>query len=152
MKQNNQRGAKANRRDGRATIEEVRALYRALESRPVERACSRLSQCCHFSLTGRTPFLTRGEALVAAGALRATGRKALPESHDGACPFFSCADRKCLIYADRPFGCRTHFCRAAGGPYARGEVLDLIRDLEKLDADLGGNGAHPLREAVQACL
>lgn len=137
--------------DTKGVNRSVRAIYDALAARPLERDCTRLSQCCHFALTGRTPFLTRGEALLAAAALRATGRKALPESRDGACPFFS-AERNCLIYADRPFGCRTHFCRTAGGPYARGEVLDLIRNLEKLDADLGGDGAHPLREAVQACL
>lgn len=136
----------------RAAIKKVRAIYDTLANRPVERNCTRLSQCCHFALTGRTPVLTRGEAVVAAAALRATGRKRLPESTDGACPFFSNADRKCMIYTDRPFGCRTHYCRAAGGPYARGEVIDLIRELEQIDADLGGTGAHPLREAVELCL
>ncbi|MDP9291103.1 MAG: YkgJ family cysteine cluster protein [Verrucomicrobiota bacterium] len=144
------RSRKSAETDSRPTIKKVRAIYDTLANRPVERDCTRLSQCCHFVLTGRTPFLTRGEALVAAAALRATGRKRLPES--GACPFFSVNDRKCMIYADRPFGCRTHFCRPAGGPYARGEVLDLIRDLEKIDADLGGTAAHPLREAVESCL
>ena len=43
-------------------------------------------------------------------------------------------DGRCLIYAGRPFGCRTHFCAAAGGPYARREVIDLIHRLEDLDA------------------
>jgi Fe-S-cluster containining protein len=58
----------------------------------------------------------------------------------------------CMIYENRPFGCRTHFCAAAGGPYARAEVLDLIRRLEDLDQALGGDGVHRLEEAVRNAL
>src|SRR5438105_14705121 len=54
----------------------------------------------------------------------------------------------CLIYEDRPFGCRTHFCAAAGGPLARREVLDLIRRLENVALVLDGNGPRPLQNAV----
>lgn len=95
-------------------------------------------------------MLTKGEALVAATALRAAGRRKLPESIDpatGACP---CLDKKgrCIIYEARPFGCRTHFCAAAGGPYARREVLDLIRRLEEIDERLGGEGPRALPASV----
>ena len=109
---------------------EVRAVYADLEKRPVQRDCSRLTECCKFRLTGLVPSMTHGEALLAVQALRATGRKGLPPAVNGNCPMLDAATGKCLIYADRPFGCRTHFCRAAGGPYARREVLDLIRRLE----------------------
>ncbi len=129
-------------------LEEVRAVYRALENRPVERACTRLTGCCHFKLTGRTPQLTRGEAMLAAKGLRASGRKVMPERNDGACPMLR-ENGACMIYQDRPFGCRTHFCAAAGGPYARVEVLDLIRRLEQVDAQLGGPGPRALPIAVQ---
>jgi uncharacterized protein len=132
----------------REALAEVRAVYRELEGRPVERACVRLTECCQFKLTGRTPMLTRGEAMVAAKALRAAGRKALPERADGACPMLR-ENGACLIYADRPFGCRTHFCAAAGGPYSRLEVLDLIRRLEAVDVRLGGEGPRALAAAVQ---
>jgi Fe-S-cluster containining protein len=128
-------------------LQEVRAVYRELERRPVERACERRTECCQFKLTGRTP-MTRGEAILAAKALRASGRKALPVREDGACPMLR-ADGKCVIYADRPFGCRTHFCSAAGGPYARSEVLDLIRRLEAVDGQLEGNGPRALEVAVR---
>jgi len=131
----------------REALAEVRAIYRELENRPVERACVRRTECCQFKLTGRTPMLTRGEAIVAAKALRAAGRKAVPEREDGACPMLG-ADGACMIYADRPFGCRTHFCAAAGGPYGRAEVLDLIRRLEAVDTQLGGNGPRALEAAV----
>ena len=131
-----------------AAIAEVRAVYRELASRPVERNCVGRTDCCRFKLTGLTPWLTRGEALVAARGWRATGRRTLPERDDGVCPMLDEESGKCLIYEHRPFGCRTHFCRAAGGPLERGKVVDLIHKLEKLDASLGGSGAHPLQDAV----
>lgn len=133
-------------------LAEVRAVYADLAQRPVERACTLRAECCHFKLTGLTPYLTRGEALLAARALRATGRREPPTRTDGACPMLHPATQRCLIYADRPFGCRTHFCPAAGGPYARREVIDLIRRLEAVDAALGGEGARPLPAAVASAL
>jgi Fe-S-cluster containining protein len=133
----------------REALEEVRAVYRELETRPIERACTRQTECCHFKLTGRTPQLTKGEAILAAKALRASGRKAMPERDDGACPMLR-ENGACMIYEDRPFGCRTHFCAAAGGPYARTEVLDLIRRLEAVDAKLSGDGPRALQVAVAA--
>ena len=136
-----------------AAIASVRQIYAELAERPIERSCVRANECCQFKLTGRTPYLTRGEALVAAKGLRASGRKELPIAADGACPLLDQRAGKCLIYADRPFGCRTHFCAAAGGPYARREVADLIQRLETIDAELGGKGAsalpHALAEAVK---
>lgn len=135
-----------------AAVDEVRQIYRDLAARPVERNCELRTQCCHFRLTGKTPHLTRGEALLAARAFKATGRKTLPARDDGACPLLHPQTSRCLIYEDRPFGCRTHFCAAAGGPYARREVIDLIRRLEAIDEQLGGDGPHPLPGAVRHSL
>ena len=131
---------------------EVRQVYVDLAQRPIERSCVRKTECCHFKLTGRTPFLTKGEAVLAALAFRATGRKSLPENPDGSCPMLHFETGNCLIYHDRPFGCRTHFCAAAGGPVGRREVIDLIRRLEKIDVDLGGNGPRTLQKAVASAL
>ena len=133
-------------------VSEVRKVYEDLAQRPIQRNCVRKTECCQFKLTGRTPYLTKGEALVAAKALRATGRKALPENPDGSCPMLQPETGNCLIYEDRPFGCRTHFCSAAGGPVARREVLDLIRRLEDADLALNGDGPHPLQDAVADAL
>jgi len=133
-------------------LAKVRQVYVDLAQRPIERNCLRRTECCHFKLTGRTPYLTKGEAVVAARALRATGRKSLPESGDGSCPMLQQETGNCLIYEDRPFGCRTHFCAAAGGPVARREVLDLIRRLEGVDVALNGNGPRPLPAAVMHAL
>src|SRR5687768_733886 len=107
-----------------AALGAVEAIYSELAARPIERACITRTECCHFRLTGRTPFLTKGEALAAASAWRATGRTRLPENPDGACPLLDASTGRCRIYEGRPFGCRTHFCAAAGGPYARREVAD----------------------------
>lgn len=137
-----------------AALSETEAVYDELALRPVQRDCIRRTECCQFKLTGQTPMLTRGEALVAAKALRAAGRKRLPVSLDaktGACPLLD-GKGKCLIYAGRPFGCRTHFCAAAGGPYSRREVIDLIRRLEEIDERLGGEGPRALPDAVGAAL
>jgi Fe-S-cluster containining protein len=137
----------------RQAVAETLVVYAELARRPVQRDCIRRTECCQFKLTGRTPMLTRGEALAAAAALRASGRKGLPEvvSPTGACPMLD-RNGRCLIYEARPFGCRTHFCAAAGGPYSRREVLDLIRRLEEIDARLAGDGPKPLAAAVESAL
>jgi len=133
-------------------LEETKAVYAALAERPALRNCTLVTECCQFNLTGRVPMLTKGEALVAARGLRASGRKQLPSRKDGACPMLAPQTGRCMIYESRPFGCRTHFCRAAGGMLERREVLDLIRRLEAVDALLGGDGPHPLADAINAAL
>ena len=135
-----------------AALNKVRKVYDDLAQRPIERNCIRRTECCHFKLTGRTPYLTKGEALLAAQALRATGRKSLPDNGDGSCPMLQRETGNCLIYEARPFGCRTHFCSAAGGPFARHEVIDLIRRLEDVDLALKGQGPVPLPRAVANAL
>jgi uncharacterized protein len=136
----------------KAALDEVRLVYAELEARPIDRNCVRVKECCHFKLTGRTPYLTKGEALLAAKALRATGRTQLPTNPTGACPMLEGATGNCLIYEARPFGCRTHFCAAAGGPYARREVIDLIRRLEAVDETLSGTGPRLLQNAITDAL
>lgn len=89
---------------------------------------------------------------MAARAVRAAGRKELPARSDGACPLLHPQTQRCTIYEGRPFGCRTHFCEAAGGMYPRKHVLDLIRRLEAVDARLQGDGPRKLPDAVAACL
>lgn len=131
---------------------DVRKVYAELASRPITRNCTLRTECCQFLLTGKTPYLTAGEALVAAQAFKATGRRSLPVREDGACPLLDPRTAKCLIYDSRPFGCRTHFCQAAGGPYPRREVADLIHKLENIAQSLGRAEARPLAAAVQEFL
>ncbi|MCE9519533.1 MAG: YkgJ family cysteine cluster protein [Verrucomicrobia bacterium] len=130
---------------------EITAIYSELERRPLERTCISRTECCQFHLTGKTPMLTKGEAAFAATGVRASGRKKLPPRDDGACPMLG-RNGRCTIYAHRPFGCRTHFCAAAGGPYPRKHVADLIQRLEALDEQLGGDGPRPIQSAVASAL
>src|SRR4051794_12907743 len=148
----NSRNTRSSSQSATEALGAVREIYGELATRPVERQCIRRTECCQFKLTGLTPYLTKGEALVAAWAWRTTGRTKLPSKPDGACPMLDARSGRCLIYADRPFGCRTHFCGAAGGPLARREVVDLIRRLETIDAQLGGDGPRQLPGAVAAAL
>jgi uncharacterized protein len=126
--------------DEAALLREVQAVYEELAQRPIERSCVARANCCRFKLTGEVPYVTRGEAVLAARAWRASGRKVLEESPDadGRCPFLDPNDQRCRIHWARPFACRTHFCAAAGGPFRRRDVLDLIRRLEDIDRRLGG--------------
>jgi Fe-S-cluster containining protein len=138
-----------------ATIQalaDVRKIYAELAARPIERSCQRVAQCCQFQITGKIPHLTKGEALIAARAVRARGKKSLTSPADGSCPMLDPRTLRCQIYEARPFGCRTHFCSAAGGPYQRNEVLDLIHRLESIDESLGGDGPKPLTKAITLAL
>lgn len=130
---------------------EISDIYAEVENRALERQCVTKTECCRFRITGRTPMLTKGEALYAARGVRASGRKKLPARDDGACPMLG-ADGRCQIYRHRPFGCRTHFCAAAGGPYPRKHLADLIRRLDALDEKLGGDGPRPIEGAVADAL
>lgn len=96
-------------------------------------------------------MLTLGEALVAARGVRASGRRDLKPHPEGACPLLG-REGRCTIYEHRPFGCRTHFCRAAGGVVPRKLVVDLIQRLEAVDEKLGGEGSRGLPEAIAAIL
>ncbi len=134
-------------------MEEVRSVYKDLEARPLERNCQLRTECCHFKLTGETPLVTDGEALLAARAWRSTGRKELlPPTDDGACPFLDPRSAKCRIYDSRPFACRTHFCEAAGGVYPRDHVIDLIRRLETVERNLDGRGPRKIEVAAKEAL
>jgi hypothetical protein len=130
----------------------VREVYTALDARPVERACVRRTECCRFRLTGEMPYLTRGEAWVAAEALLQKGIQRLPQKTDGSCPLLQEGSGQCTVYEARPFGCRTHFCGAAGGPYARREIQDLVWRLDSIDTRLGGDGGQRLPHALQTAL
>ncbi len=137
----------------REVIQRVQRVYEGLAKRPVERNCVSRAECCQFHLTGRLPLLTAGEAMVLARAWRASGRK-VPQQVPvgGACPLLDQKTLRCTVYDARPFGCRTHFCRSAGGPVSRDSVIDLIRELERIDEELGGDGPHTLPQALSRAL
>ena len=137
----------------RSAISHIRSVYAELENLREVRNCTARTTCCRFGLTGRTPMLTAGEALVAAAGVRASGRKSLPETDhpDGRCPLL-CEDGGCTIYDSRPFGCRTHFCQAAGGQIPRSLVKQQIRALEEIAESLGDTDVRPIAAAISDAL
>lgn len=151
------RNAKQQRRSQQLPASEVERLLSAVEqiyaeweTREISRNCTGRAMCCQFGLTGKTPYLTKGEAMVAARAWKASGRRSVTQDKEGSCPFLK--NLRCQNYAARPFGCRTHFCDAAGGPAPRSLVRDLIQRLEDIDRALGGDGAVNLPTALRSHL
>ncbi len=141
------------RRDNKPAWEhELRSIYADIERRALPRDCVMRTGCCHFRLTGKTPLVTKAEALHAARGVRASGRKKITPHPDGACPLLG-RNGRCTIYEHRPFGCRTHFCDAAGGPYPRRHLADLIQRLEALDEILAHHdGSRPFEPALADAL
>ena len=50
----------------RSAISHIRSIYAELENLREVRNCTARTTCCRFGITGKTPMLTAGEALVAA--------------------------------------------------------------------------------------
>ncbi len=139
-------------RENEDILASMNAIYAEVEARALPRNCQMTTGCCAFRQTGRMPSVTKAEALYAAKGVRAGGRKTLTARPDGACPCLG-KDGRCTIYEHRPFGCRTHFCEAAGGMYPRKHVADLIRGLEQLDEQLGSrDGAREFVAALEDAL
>src|SRR2546430_11615656 len=67
-------------------LAEVRQVYLDLAQKPIQRNCLRKTECCHFKLTGRTPYLTKGEAVVAAEAVTPPRPKTVTGKTDGSWP------------------------------------------------------------------
>lgn len=107
--------------------------------------CPRSTRCCRFRETGRVPYVWPSEARrVVLGVMRRGGK--LPRGGgEGDCPLLL-ADGGCSIYADRPFGCRTFFCRDAmlpSGPMRR-EVDALAKRLRTASEAAGETELAPL--------
>jgi Fe-S-cluster containining protein len=107
-------------------------------------SCANSTDCCRFAETGREPQLSRPEWQLITAELARTGRRLPPAPASGNCPFLSRAGR-CDIYAVRPLGCRTYFCRRAEGPGrtppGRRELGDCVQALADEDRTTGGDGS-----------
>jgi uncharacterized protein len=107
--------------------------------------CDASTDCCRFGVTGREPYPTAVELEELERAVKARGglpkRRSLPTvpSRGGASRSEKrgrderrCAllgdDGRCLVYASRPFGCRTFFCERARGPVGERSASDLPRE------------------------
>ena len=130
----------------------LRALYAEVDARLAGWSCDSSTDCCRFGVTGREPYPTAIEQAELERAVRARGglpkRRSLPTvsargKDERRCALLS-DEGKCLVYAARPFGCRTFFCERASGPaseHIRGMPKDDIARLSRAIADLSARFA-----------
>jgi Fe-S-cluster containining protein len=139
----------------------LRSLYREVDALLAGWSCEASTECCRFGVTGREPYPTAVELHELERAVRARGglpkRRSLPLAEDERrCTLLS-EDGKCLVYAARPFGCRTFFCERASGPAGeasrklpKDEIARIGRSIADLSAKLAPRdpGPRPLSKAT----
>jgi Fe-S-cluster containining protein len=136
--------------DAAVVREELAAIYAEVEALAPPRDCRLTTTCCRFAETGREPWATEPELAYLRWWLRRQGRDTLAPREDGNCPLLG-VDGRCSAYEARPFGCRTHFCRAAGGPLGARLLREPLQRLAALDESVTGtNSSGPLRRALAA--
>ncbi len=136
----------ADRRTFRA-LQEIRAVYRHADQAYAPYSCPASGECCQLAKTGRQPWLWEPEWRLVEEAIAREGI-ALTPREDGGCPLLDAEGKRCRIYADRPFGCRTFFCSRIRGPSREpvDAVISLSRRLEKvaLELDPEAKGPRPI--------
>ena len=110
----------------------LRVYQLAMDALP-ERNCTGRAACCQFAVTGREPFVTVMEMDVILQELARQGRKVPPPRKDLGCPLLTADGLLCSVYEARPLGCRTFFCREAGGPATAREMRDAVHALNALE-------------------
>jgi Fe-S-cluster containining protein len=109
-------------------LRELRAIYRQADAAYAPFSCPASGECCQLARTQRQPWLWYPEWKLLAS------RYPLPlQRKDGGCPYLDSAGKRCTVYADRPFGCRTFFCERIRGP-ARQPVDTVDALLRRLEA------------------
>jgi Fe-S-cluster containining protein len=148
-------------------LAELTAVYERAAAAFTGWSCPSSTECCHFGVTGREPYVTSIElaaierAIAALGGLRALRSKGRAAStlplvwSDAAarrCPLLG-DDGRCRVYAARPLGCRTFFCGSAlaGHAVRHREVSALVREVQELAArhQPEGDRGRPLTRALR---
>lgn len=126
----------------RAHRDQLRALYKEVEALLDGWSCQQSTDCCRFGVTGREPYPTAIELAELQAAVAARGglpkRRTLPVADERRCQLLG-DDGRCLVYAARPFGCRTFFCERGEGPAGekatpRAEIGRIAKDIAALSA------------------
>jgi len=137
-------------------LAELRALYGEIDALEAHRSCPASTDCCRFGVTGREPYPTAIELHALERAVKARGgvpkRRTLPLASERRCSFLG-DDGRCIVYAARPFGCRTFFCdRAEGEPVPRDEIARVSHAIQDLSARFNPRdpGPRPLSRWASA--
>ncbi|HVJ90372.1 MAG TPA: hypothetical protein VM580_11270 [Labilithrix sp.] len=150
----------------------LRSLYAKIDGALEGWGCDASTDCCRFGVTGREPYPTAVELAELDRAVRARGglpkRRLLPvvaprrgrasTSHEEPCALLG-DNGRCLVYASRPFGCRTFFCERARGPaFERADsglpreiIAEVGREIAALSArfEPSDPGPRPLSRAAR---
>lgn len=97
-------------------LAETRAVLAKASSTWSRWSCPGTSECCQLATTKRPPWLWPSEWALLRQRLERERRPLPPPRDDGGCPFLDASGRRCTVYEDRPFGCRTFFCHRVMGP------------------------------------
>jgi uncharacterized protein len=117
-------------------LRHLAAIYRKTDAAYARFSCPASADCCQLARRGRQPWLWPVEWAALEGALERQGRRVPAARADGGCPLLDEAGRRCTVYEDRPFGCRTYFCeRASGGRHPLEATVALCAKLEALAAE-----------------
>jgi Fe-S-cluster containining protein len=148
-------------------LAELRAVYAEVDDLLAGWTCEASTDCCRFGVTGREPYPSAVEVAELERAVRARGglpkRRSLPTVGPRYDDERRCAllgdEGKCLVYASRPFGCRTFFCERASGPAGepsravpKAEITRLGRAIADLSARFNpaDPGPRPLSKVTAA--
>ena len=114
-------------REEQHALQELRAVYRHADAAYAPYSCSASGECCQLAVTKRQPWLWLPE-----WRLLRSAHPLPPPRADGGCPYLDAAGKRCTVYADRPFGCRTFFCSRIRGPAQQPKeaVISLSRRIE----------------------
>lgn len=122
----------AARDEAALALAELRALYTQIDAALEGWGCDASTDCCRFGITGREPYPTAVELAELERAVRARGglpkRRALPVAGERRCTLLG-DEGRCLVYASRPFGCRTFFCERGHGPVGERADSGLPKDV-----------------------
>lgn len=123
----------AGAREEARALRELRAVYRHADEAYAPFSCPASGECCQLAKTRRQPWLWYPEWLQLVRS-----RPLPPPRADGGCPFLDGSGRRCTVYEDRPFGCRTFFCERIRGPSRQPleTVIALSQRLERLSQRL----------------
>jgi uncharacterized protein len=141
---------------------ELRALYAEVDALTAGFTCEASTDCCRFGVTGREPYPTAVELAELERAVKARGglkkSRSLPVAGERRCAMLS-DEGACMVYAARPFGCRTFFCERAQGPAGesarslpRAEIARLGRAIADVSARYApaDPGPRPLSRAWES--
>ncbi|CAN5924770.1 hypothetical protein BH11MYX4_BH11MYX4_66020 [soil metagenome] len=145
----------------------LRGVYAEVDRLLEGWSCESSTDCCRFGITGREPYPTAIEQAELERGVRARGglprRRSLPTVNarggdERRCPLLS-DEGRCLVYASRPFGCRTFFCERGHGPahepvraLPSKEIARLSRAIVDLSARFapGDPGPRPMSKVTAA--